>query len=164
MSEQWYMILHDKESCDTVMKIFHSFHDYMITRFDYDYPNCTLSVYFKYDSEEEGAVLKFIDVEKLNIVPLVDPGVPWMSDSFLQITKDNTFLWYVDDVEYPDDEIMNSHDLIWIESDEIHFAFLDKKGEIAPLTDIKLNPTWHIYNFDTHKYEEVENHFKVYKV
>ncbi len=164
MADQWYKILHNQDSCDTVMKIFSNFHDYMITHIDFDYSNYVINVYFKYDTDQEGAVLKFIDVDKMNVIPLYTPDNKWISGTFLQLTKDDEFLWYVDDEKYPSDEILRSTDLLWIKSKEIHYAYLNENDEIAPLTEEKLNPVWHIYNFDTHKEEVVENHFKVDEV
>jgi len=42
-------------------------HDYMITDINYKYQNKTLKIGFRYDSDDEGAVLKFLGVKRLNI-------------------------------------------------------------------------------------------------
>lgn len=94
MSEQWYRIIKDEEYCSDILDIFCELHDYMITKIIFQYQDSTATVYLRYDTDDEGVVLKFINVTRINICP-----------------KDD------------DDELYQSRGLDWIEAEEIQKNF-----------------------------------------
>ena len=66
----------------------------MITKIIFQYQDSTATVYLRYDTDDEGVVLKFINVTRINICP-----------------KDD------------DDELYKSRGLDWIEGEEIQKNF-----------------------------------------
>lgn len=163
MSEQWYRIIKDEEYCSDILDIFCELHDYMITKIIFQYQDSTATVYLRYDTDDEGVVLKFINVTRINICPKDDDDL-WLVGATIQLTKEGNFLWYIDDEKWDDDELYQSRGLDWIEAEEIQFAWLDKDNNIIPLSNEKLNPIWSTYNYNTGKYEKVQKNFKVFEV
>lgn len=157
MSEQWYKIIKDEEYCSDILDIFCELHDYMITKIIYQYQDSTATVYLRYDTDDEGVVLKFINGPK-------DDDDLWLVGATIQLTKEGNFLWYIDDEKWDDDELYQSRGLDWIEAEEIQFAWLDKDNNIIPLSNEKLNSIWSTYNYNTGKYEEIQKNFKVFEV
>ena len=162
MKETWYKILKDEKYCSEVLDIFCALHDYMITDINYEYQNKTLKIYFRYDSDDEGAVLKFLGVKRLNIFAADESQ--WVMGTKVRPTTDNTLLWCDIEDDLSAEELVKGTDYNWVEADEIHFAWLDKNNEIIPLTEGRLNPVWRILNYETGKYEDVRRHFEVYEV
>ena len=160
--EQWYKIIKDEAYCSEILDIFYSLHDYMITEMDYDYQNKTLKIYFRYDTDDEGVVMKFIGVKKLNVY--AEDESQWLTGANIQVTNDNTLLWYALDDRLNSNEVVNGTDYNWVEAEEVLFAWLDKNNDIKPLTEEQLNPIWKKLNYETDKYEEVQKHFLVYEV
>lgn len=107
----------------------------MITKIIFQYQDSTATVYLRYDTDDEGVVLKFINVTRINICP-----------------KDD------------DDELYQSRGLDWIEAKEIQFAWLDKDNNIIPLSNEMLNPICSTYNYNTGKCEKTQKKFKVFEV
>ena len=104
MSEQWYKIIKDEEYCSDILGIFCELHDYMITKIIFQYQDSTATVYLRYDTDDEGVVLKFINVTRINICPKDDDDL-WLVGATIQLTKEGNFLWYTDDEKRDDDEL-----------------------------------------------------------
>ncbi len=162
MKDQWYKIIKDEAYCSKVLDIFYSLHDYMITEMNYDYQNKTLKIFFRYDTDDEGVVMKFIGVKKLNVY--AEDESQWLTGTNIQVTDDDTLLWYALEDRLNSNEVVKGTDYNWVEAEEVHFAWLDKNNDIKPLTEERLNPIWKKLNFETDKYEEVQKHFLVYEV
>ncbi len=127
------------------------------------YKNRDLKIFFRYDTDEEGVVLRFIGVKRLHIAT-VDYYNQWLLGSRIMLTSDNTLLWCDADDKTNIDEIVGNKDINWVEADEIWFAWLDKNNEICPLSEEQINPVWLVMNFKTGKYEDFPKNFKVYPV
>lgn len=75
-TQGWYKVIKDEEYFKEFLGIFSEFHDYRITHIEYDFEKNHLMLYLRYDTDEEGAVLKFINVlvskGKSNLIPEKD--------------------------------------------------------------------------------------------
>ena len=163
-TQGWYKVIKDEEYFKEFLGIFSEFHDYRITHIEYDFEKNHLMLYLRYDSDEEGAVLKFVNVKDMHICPCDDYEVSWLFGSGLKMSPSYSLCWYNVDDEDNIDEIKKDKNLTWIESEQIIFAWLDKDNQVAPLTDEQLNPVWKILNYETGKYESVQKHFRVFEV
>lgn len=121
-------------------------------------------LYLRYDTDEEGTVLKFVNVKDMHICSCGDYEVSWLFGSGLKISPLYSLFWYNVDNEDNIDEIKKDKNLPWIESEQIIFAWLDKDNQVAPLTDEQLNSVWRILNYETGKYESVQKHFRVFEL
>lgn len=164
MDEHWYRVIKDEEYCSQILDIFCRLHDYMITQIEYQNQNNTAYVYLRYDTDDEGVLLKFIGVNRINICPLESNETPWLEGANIQLTEDRKILWYDIYDKCEDKEVFNSRDLNWIEAEEMQFAWLDINNSIIPLPDDRINPAWSVLNYESGKYEKIQKHFKVYKV
>ena len=162
-TQGWYKVIKDEEYFKEFLGIFSEFHDYRITHIEYDSEKNHLMLYLRYDTDEEGVVLKFINVKDMHICPCDDYEISWLSGSALKMTSSYSLFWYNVDDEDNIDEIKKDKNLTWIESEQIIFAWLDKDNRVAPLTDEQLNPVWKILNYETGKYDSVQKHFRVFE-
>ena len=164
IEQVWYKVIKDNNYYATCLDIFCGLHDYRISHIYYDLANNTLYICLRYDTDTEGVLLKFIDVVDFHIHPEDDYEIAWLFGATIQFNdKNNTFFWYESDDDISIDEVKRSS-MNWIESQEIHFAWLDKENQMIPLTEERLNPICHILNYETMEYEEISKHYKVYKV
>ena len=160
----WYKVIKDEEYFKDFLGIFSGFHDYRITHIEYDFEKNCLMLYLRYDTDEEGAVLKFVNVKDMHICPCDDYEISWLSGSLIKMTPSYSLFWCNIDDEYNIEEIKKYKNLTWIESEQIVFAWLDKDNQVAPLTDEQLNPVCKILNYETGKYEYFQEHFRVFEV
>ena len=160
----WYKIIIDEDYLNEFLDIFSGFHDYRITHFTYDCEKNTLMVYFRYDTGQEGILLKFINVKDMHICPCDDYEISWLYGASLKMAPSYSLFWYNVDDEDNIDVVKKENYITWVESEQIIFAWLDKDDQITPLTEEKLNPVWNILNFETMKYDHIQKHFRVFEL
>ena len=161
-TQGWYKVIKDEEYFKEFLGIFSEFHDYRITHIECDFEKNHLMLYLRYDTDEEEAVLKFVNVKDMHICSCGDYEVSWLFGSGLKMSPSYSLFWYNVDDEDNIDEIKKDKNLTWIESEQIIFAWLDKDNQVALLTDEQLNSVWRILNYETGKYESVQKHFRVF--
>ena len=120
-TQGWYKVIKDEEYFKEFLGIFSEFHDYRITHIEYDSEKNHLMLYLRYDTDEEGAVLKFINVKDMHICPCDDYEISWLSGSALKMTSSYSLFWYNVDDEDNIDEIKKDKNLTWIVDCSEHF-------------------------------------------
>ena len=164
--DKWYKIIPDVKYCSEILELFCDLHDYIIENIKYDYNANTIEVFFEYDTHREGVILRFKGIDEFHIIA-PDRDAPHLSGAKIIVTTDNHFLWYNDDSELSKDEIKKTQWLTWIQAIDIHFAFVNIiNGEkiIEALSEEQINPIWHVLNYDTMQYQDIQKHFTVYEL
>ena len=152
----WYEVEHSKTSICNFMECNWHFHDFKIERVCYLSDENITELFLKYDELENSIILKFINVQAMNIAVKVDFGcADEIMGSVLLLTENKQFLWidndsWGDKSEHHIEELKK--DSSWIQAENIIWAVTDKYGNPTEMPTNKIDQTWNVYGKTEHRH------------
>lgn len=138
------------------------FHDFRLESIEYTPGKDMVEVFLKYDTGEEGVLLRFAWIRDMHIRTHGDYAAAWISGSTLIQLDNESIMWLdCDDFDVGDAsqfEAVKRYDT-WVEAERLFWAITDGEGNLVDMPQNRIDQTWHIYgkvehhHFDLHEFE-----------
>ena len=150
----WYEVEHSKAGIYNFMECNWHFHDFKIERVCYLSDENTTELFLKYDELENSIILKFINVQAMNIAVKVNfCCTDEIMGSVLLLTENGHLLW-IDNDSCGDKSEQHIEELkkdsSWIRAERIIWAVTDKHGNPTEMPANKIDQTWNVYGKTEH--------------
>ena len=152
----WYEVEHSKAGIYNFMECNWHFHDFKIERVCYLSDENITELFLKYDELENSIILKFMNVQAMNIAVKVNFGcADEIMGSVLLLTENKQFLW-IDNDSWGDKSEQHIEELkkdsSWIQAENIIWAVTDKHGNPTEMPTNKIDQTWNVYGKTEHRH------------
>lgn len=161
----WYEVEYSETGIHNFMECNWQFHDFSIERVTYLPDENTTELFLKYDELKDSIILRFIDVQAMNVVVKVDCGCSdEIMGSVLLLTENGQFLWSDNDTwgDKSKDHIEElKKESSWVQAENIIWAITDEYGNPTEMPAYKFDQTWIIYGKTEHHHFDLTPHNEV---
>ncbi|MBQ9743875.1 MAG: hypothetical protein IJW19_01995 [Clostridia bacterium] len=150
----WYEVEHSETGIHNFMECNYHFHDFKIERVSYLSDKNTTELFLKYDELENSIILKFVNVQAMNIAVKVDFGCSdEIMGSVLLLTENGQLLW-IDNDSWGDKSEQHIEELkkdsSWIQAESIIWAVTDEYGKPTEMPANIIDRTRIVYGKTEH--------------
>ena len=152
----WYEVEKSEKGIKNFLESNWSFHDFRPERVEYVPGKDMVEIFLKYDTGDQGVLLRFTWIQDLHVNIDRDYDAEWLNGSVALLLENNKIIW-LDDDGYGEES--NEHlDIIktyttWVECERIFWAITDANGNPIEMPSDRIDQIWNIYG------KEVEKHF-----
>ena len=141
----WYEVEKSKAGIKNFLDSNWSFHDFRIEKIEYISRKNMVEIFLKYDTETEGALLRFSGVQGVHINLPSDYNADFIMGCCVLYLENDTLLWL-------DDESCDANDAeqlslakqcaTWVESKKILWAITDGDGNPIEMPPERIDQVW----------------------
>lgn len=155
----WYEVEKSVIGINNFLDCNWAFHDFRLEEAKYNAAKDSLELFLKYDTMQEGVLLRFTQIHEYQVNTSRDYEAEWMYGSVVLLLDGGTMLW-IDDDTWAD----NSHEHIeelkrfatWVKAERIFWAITDKDGNPVEMPSDRINQTWNTYGQIEEKHFELK--------
>lgn len=138
----WYEVEKTKEGLVSFLDCNRSFHDFRPERVLYVPGKDMVEIFLKYDTMQEGVLLRFTGINGVHINTNRDYDAEWLNGSVIMCLDNDSLIWLDDD-----DRGENSREYLedlkqittWVESKRLLWAVTDACGNPVEMPDDRID-------------------------
>lgn len=154
----WYEVEKSQKGIEQFLDSNWGFHDFRLERVEYTPGKDCLEIFLKYDTGEEGVLLRFTWIHDFHICAERDYEVDWIYGCAVT-QHDDTLLW-VDDDNWGKDSKKHIEEMkkyaSWVEAERIFWAITDGDGNPVEMPANRIDQIWNVYD------KRIEKHFELH--
>ena len=152
----WYEVEKSEKGICDFLESNWAFHDFRPERVEYIPGKDLVEIFLKYDTRDQGVLLRFAWVHDMHINTQRDYDAEWLSGSVAFVLPNGSFIWldsdsWAEQSREHIDEIKQY--ATWIESDRIMWAVTDGDGNPVEMPPDRIDQIWNICG------KEINKHF-----
>ncbi len=155
----WYKVKKTAEGLKQFLECNWEFHDFRIESVAYHARGDYTEVYLAYDTGEEGVMLRFVGMVRVNL-PLGEYYADaWLCGSGAFVTERDTIIWAPgDDYDFDTEEgrLNAMTEVGWIEAVDLCWAVTDAKGTPVEMPADRIDQVWVTYGVKSYHHFELE--------
>ncbi len=153
----WYELEPSEQGIDTFLDCNWGLHDFRLENISYSAGRDYIDVFLKYDTGDQGRLLRFAGIRKVSIKVDRDYEADWIFDSRIFLTDHHSMVWVEDSCDTAEDckeQLDEIRDYTtWVEADRIFWAITDPNGKPVETPPSIIDQIWEIYG------KEERHHF-----
>ena len=154
----WYEVEKSEKGIAHFLESNWCFHDFRPERVEYIPGKDMVEIFLKYDTDDQGVLLRFVWIHAMHINTDRDYEAEWLSGSIAFILENGAFIW-LDDDNWGDESISHLDEIktytTWVESERIMWAITDAYGNPVEMPSKRINQICNIWG------QQVEKHFEL---
>ena len=126
----WYEVEKTEDGIKSFLFMNCEFHDYRMNCFNYDIANDKVDIFLKYDTDDEGVLLRFVGIDDFRVSTDRNWDLDWMPGSTMSVI-DSDFIW-LDNDDWGKESVKHIDDMkqyaTWVKARRVFWALTDANG------------------------------------
>ena len=155
----WYEMEKSEKGIENFLGSNWEFHDFRLEKLEYIPGKDCIEIFLKYDTMDEGVLLRFVRIHNLHLNTNKDCVTEWLSGSIVLLLENNVIIW-LDDDEWgrnTREHLKEAKEYTtWIEAERIFWAITDADGNPVEMPQNRIHQIWNIYGKTEEKHFELQ--------
>lgn len=158
----WYEMEKSPKGISNFLNSNWGFHDFRLEKVEFIPGKDCVEIFLKYDTGNEGVLLRFAWIQDMHIQTKRDYDVDWIFGCVLIPVENNCFIW-LDDDTWGKSSVDHLDELkaytTWVEAERLFWAITDGDGNPVEMPPDRIDQTWNSYGKILHKHFDL-NEFR----
>lgn len=155
----WYEMEKSEKGIENFLDSNWGFHDFRPEKIEYISGKDCVEIFLKYDTMDEGVLLRFAWIHNVHINPNRDYDGEWLSGCITLLLENNNIIWLADD-EWGNQTREHLNEVkkytTWVEAERIFWAITDADGNPVEMPQNRIHQIWNIYGKLEEKHFELQ--------
>lgn len=155
----WFEVEKSTEGIENFLDSNWGFHDFRPERIEYIPGKDLVEIFLKYDTGDEGVLLRFAWIHGVHINTERDYDAEWLSGSVAFVLENNAIIW-LDDDNWGDESKDHLEEIkeytTWVEAERVFWAITDADGNPVNMPHDRIVQDWVIYGVKKTKHFDLK--------